>query len=224
MCFPTNADEHFRSFIFHLSGCCGLMTEKGGSAPVVAVSGGFFLSDSNSLAEPRFADNPECGRFSCERGFLFFWRPRQPRLPPRTRGRGRRERSLIREDRSDAPAFPGWERCRELWAPSLIRAPIRTSAASSRSRVPPRQPLAPRLNSKLQQTKACEDFRPSHFRCQHRPVCLLSCFQDRLCSGELHHQLLQLWKTRGRKHETEINDKLSRRGRTGRSRDCPLVD
>lgn len=72
MCFPTNADEHFRSFIFHLSGCCGLMTEKGGSVPVVAVSVGFFLSDSNSLAEPRFADNPECRRFSCERGFLFF--------------------------------------------------------------------------------------------------------------------------------------------------------
>lgn len=42
MCFPTNAERyvHFRSFIFHLSGCCWIMTEKGGRARVVAGSAG----------------------------------------------------------------------------------------------------------------------------------------------------------------------------------------
>lgn len=40
MCFPTIAEHyvHFRSFIFHLSGW--IMTEKGGRAPIVAVSAG----------------------------------------------------------------------------------------------------------------------------------------------------------------------------------------
>lgn len=73
MCFPTNAEQyvHFRSFIFHLSGCCWLMTEKGGSARVVAVSVCFFLSESNSLAEPRFADTRNPGAFRQAR-ILFF--------------------------------------------------------------------------------------------------------------------------------------------------------
>lgn len=103
MRFPTNAEQyvHFRSFIFHLSGCCRIMNGEGG-ARVVAVSAG-----------------PARGPFSRKRlispviqtsgkiRMLFFLCVFAAEVPVRTHGRGQRERSLIRSDGSSTRAFPG---------------------------------------------------------------------------------------------------------------------
>lgn len=84
MCFPTNAEQyvHFRSFIFHQSGCFWIMSEKGGHARVVAEK----LPEIDLLAEPRFSDT----RNRCALVlFAASWLPRRlPGLAGGVRGSG----------------------------------------------------------------------------------------------------------------------------------------
>lgn len=87
--------------------------------------------------------------------------------------------SLIREDGSDAPAFPGRESLRELWAPS------------DRSSNCPGQPFVLQLGITLRQGETREDLGPSRFRGQHNAAFVRLFLRDGgggLFWGELHHQ------------------------------------